>query len=47
MYMIYRGVHFGDRDGFRWVSFSSVIFRMRVTASHIRVESVSHGSVED
>ena len=27
--------------------FGSVIFRMRVTAGHIRVRSVSHGSVED
>ena len=27
--------------------FGSVIFRMRVTAGHTRVRSVSHGSVED
>ena len=36
-------------DGFHSIQlyFGSVIFRMRVTASHIRVRSVSHSSVED
>ena len=27
--------------------FGSIIFRMRVTAGHTRIRSVSHGSIED
>ena len=36
-------------DGYHSVQlyFGSIIFRMRVTAGHSRVRSVSHGSVED
>ena len=30
-----------------WLNFGSVIFQKRVTSGHIRVGSVSHGSVED
>ena len=39
-------VGFG-RVSFGSVYFGSVIFRMRITMSHTRVRSVSHGSVED
>ena len=42
-----RGVHSGDRVGFRRVSFDSIVFWIHVATSHTRVGSVNHGLVED
>ena len=41
------GFHSGNQVGFGWLSFDSVIFRMRVATGHTRVGSANHGSVED
>ena len=46
------GVHSGDRTvsykcHLVWLYFGSIIFRLRVTTSHTRVGSFSHGTVED